>query len=176
MGEENTPPAGGPTFEAITSQEDLDRRIGERLARERAKFSDYDDLKDKASKFDELQASKKDELQKAQEAIADRDRQLAEVPKTARQQAIKFASIAAQKGFLDPEDALLNMSDDVDLADADAVATALDEVAKRKPHLVSTKKPLPSRPKVEGEETTPPEGGPQGKERAAAALRQLRQT
>jgi len=74
--EPNTPPAGGAgggndggqnQFQAITSQADLDRIIGERVARERGKYADYDDLKAKATKFDEVTEANKTELQKERE-------------------------------------------------------------------------------------------------------------
>lgn len=51
-GEHNT--EGEPNgFEPIASQEALDKIIQARVARERAKFQDYDDLKAKAEKYDE---------------------------------------------------------------------------------------------------------------------------
>lgn len=56
----------GQTF----TQADLDRVLTERLARERAKFADYGDLKAKATQLDELQESQKTELQKATDRIA----------------------------------------------------------------------------------------------------------
>lgn len=49
------------------TQEELDKIVGERLQRERSKYSDYESLKSKASKFDELEESNKTELQKATE-------------------------------------------------------------------------------------------------------------
>lgn len=58
-----TPPA---------SQADLDRIISERLSRERARFQDYDDLKSKAEKFDQLDAASKTEAQRLAE---ERDRE-----------------------------------------------------------------------------------------------------
>lgn len=42
---------GGGEFEVIDSQDKLDKVIGPRLAREREKFKDYDELKEKASKW-----------------------------------------------------------------------------------------------------------------------------
>jgi len=51
-------------FKPIASQEDLDRIVQNRVARERAKFGDYDDLQKKASEFDKLQESQKTEIQK----------------------------------------------------------------------------------------------------------------
>lgn len=52
-------------FQPITSQADLDKRIGERLERERTKFADYDTLKAKAEKFDAAVEADKTELEKA---------------------------------------------------------------------------------------------------------------
>ena len=43
-------------FEPITSQEGLDKIVQSRLARERAKYQDYDELKAKAEKFDSTEA------------------------------------------------------------------------------------------------------------------------
>lgn len=175
MTEEGTPPEGG-SFTPPASQEELDRIVSKRLERERSKFSDYEDLKAKATQFDELSEKNKTDLQKLQDDLAARDAQLADLPKQARTQAIRFASQATAAGFLDPEDALLNLAD-VDLADSDAVKTALAELAERKPHLIrqDNKKKPPTRPKpAKGEADDDATGGLTGKERAAAALRQMR--
>lgn len=55
-----TPPA---------SQADLDKIIADRLSRERGKFADYDDLKTKAEKLDELEAAGKTEVEKLTERL-----------------------------------------------------------------------------------------------------------
>lgn len=52
------------TFQAITSQDDLDKILGRRLAQERAKYSGYDDLKAKAAEYDKLEDAKKTETQR----------------------------------------------------------------------------------------------------------------
>lgn len=52
------------------TQEDVDSIVGERLARERAKYSDYEDLKNKAAEYDKQQEASKTELQKAQDRSA----------------------------------------------------------------------------------------------------------
>lgn len=44
------------TFTPITTQEELDKVIGARLAREREKFADYDDIKAAASKLADAEA------------------------------------------------------------------------------------------------------------------------
>lgn len=65
-----------PEFNAITSQEAFDRAVGARLAKERAKYAGFDDLKAKASKFDELQEADKTEAQRLQDRAeaAERER------------------------------------------------------------------------------------------------------
>lgn len=59
--------AAGAEFKPITSQEDLNRALNERLTRERAKFADYNDLKAKATQFDAIAEAQKTELQRIQE-------------------------------------------------------------------------------------------------------------
>lgn len=64
-------------FKAITSQEELNKVIGERLERERAKvteevtakFPDYDVLKVKAGKLDQQDSANKSEIQQLTERI-----------------------------------------------------------------------------------------------------------
>lgn len=175
MGEESNT----DTFTPPATQADLDRIVEQRLSRERAKYADYDDLKAKAAKLDEADAAAKSELQKALDAVAERDAKLADLPKQIRGQVVRFASMATQKGFIDPEDALSFLPDSVDLSDDDAVKKALEDLAERKPHLVrqpSTK--VRERPKPKAGESAEGvgtgDGGLEGKERAAAALRQFR--
>lgn len=49
------------------SQDEVNAIVGKRLAEEKAKFSDYEDLKAKAAKYDEAEEANKTELQKATE-------------------------------------------------------------------------------------------------------------
>ena len=49
-------PADRHAFTPITTQEELDKVIGARLARERDKYADYDDLKAAASKLADAEA------------------------------------------------------------------------------------------------------------------------
>lgn len=177
--EDQTPPEGGTTYSPPATQKDLDRIVGERLAREREKYADYTELKAKADKFDQVEASNKSELQKLQDAVNERDAKLTNLPNEVRGQVLKFARTAQQMGFLDPEDALVFMGS-VDLGDDDAVKAALDDLAERKPHLVRPPKkpPVTDRPKApKGTSGTEDTGDqPTGKARAAAALRQMRDT
>jgi hypothetical protein len=49
-------PTGGSGFEPITSQDQLNRIIGERVTRERARFADYSTLKQQVEKVPELES------------------------------------------------------------------------------------------------------------------------
>ena len=70
MAETNT---GTPTQETqpekTFTQEDVNKIVGDRIAREREKFADYDAIKAKAEKFDEIEEANKSELEKAQERV-----------------------------------------------------------------------------------------------------------
>lgn len=52
------------------TQAEVDSIVGERLARERQKYPDYEELKTKAAEYDKAQEANKTELQKTQEANA----------------------------------------------------------------------------------------------------------
>ena len=56
--------------EKTFTQAEVDAIVGERLGREKAKFADYEDLKNKAAEYDRQQEASKSELQKAQEKSA----------------------------------------------------------------------------------------------------------
>lgn len=62
----------GKTF----TQADVDRIIDQRLARDKAKYADYDELKAKAGKLDEQEAAGKSELDKANGRIAQLEKDL----------------------------------------------------------------------------------------------------
>lgn len=53
--------------ERTFTQAELDSIVKDRLARERGKYADYEELKAKATKFDEAEEANKSELQKATE-------------------------------------------------------------------------------------------------------------
>ena len=81
-GAAQTPPE--QTASKTFTQAELDTILADRLARERAKYPDYEALKAKAAKFDAAEEAGKSELQKAQELAADlkaklaaRDREIA---------------------------------------------------------------------------------------------------
>lgn len=65
----NSPPAPPPPpptiFRSPQNQEEFDAMVSERLRRERNKFADYDDLKNKASELETLKAQSMSEQEKA---------------------------------------------------------------------------------------------------------------
>lgn len=92
-GTEETNSQTEPTFEAITSQEAFDKAIQARIARERAKFADYDELKTAKSELDKIRESQKTEAQKAQERLEAAERRANEL----ELRSIR-AEVAAAKG------------------------------------------------------------------------------
>ena len=80
-------------FVAITSQADFDAAIQARIARERAKFADYDEVKAKADKLAEFEDAQKTEAQKAQERLEAAEKRAVELELKATR-----AEVAATKG------------------------------------------------------------------------------
>lgn len=64
--QQDEPPSGG---EQTLTQAEVDRIVGERLARERSKYADYDDLKAKAAKHDEAVQAQKTEQERLSEQL-----------------------------------------------------------------------------------------------------------
>lgn len=89
-------------FNAITSQEDLNRIISERVKRVEAKFGDYRDVKAKAAKLDEIENANRTEAEKAQARIAELESEL-----TGVRGEFTRTRIAAEHGITDPEDIAL---------------------------------------------------------------------
>lgn len=108
-GTSGTTPTAGDGFKPITSQEDLNRIIGERV--KRAKPADYDDLKAKAAKLDEIEQANKSEAQKLAEAKAALERDL----EKAKAEAMRLR-IAAKFGISDEDaDLFLTGTDEATL-------------------------------------------------------------
>lgn len=105
-----TPPEQKP-FTPITSQDDLNRIIADRVSRERNKFADYKDLKAKAAKLDEIEEANKTELQKANDRIAATERER----DTATATALRLR-VAAKNGISDEDaDLFLTGTDEATL-------------------------------------------------------------
>ena len=139
---------GGSSFRAPRDQAEFDRMVSDRIRRERSKFADYDELKGKATKFDELEAANRTELETEQAA-----RQAAEAAaaaatanaeETLRRSAVLVA--ASKANAADPGDvyALLTkeQKDALTIGDDGQVTGAEDAVKAllgAKPHLVGKK-------------------------------------
>lgn len=93
---------GGEGFKPITSQEDFDARLKDRLARERSKFADYDDLKAKAAKLDEIEEANKSEIEKANDRATKAEKAAAE----AAAEALRLR-VATKHGITDSDDIAL---------------------------------------------------------------------
>lgn len=156
-----TPPA---------SQEELDRIIEDRLARERRKFADYSDLKAKAAGMDKALADAKSAGEKS-------------AAQRFTKRLIDAEVKAGAKGlrFHDPADAIQQLGDmtsavkDDGEVDADAISAALTDLANKKPYLVAQEEPLRPRSRPRARQSQQPESTPdQGnKTRAAEALRRF---
>lgn len=86
----------GDEFKAITSQDELNRIIGERVRR--AKPADYDDLKAKAGRLDQIEQANKSEAEKLTEARAAAERERDD----ARAEALRLR-IATKNGISDED-------------------------------------------------------------------------
>jgi len=169
-------PADPPAYTPPASQADLDRIIESRLARDREKYKDYDELKAAKTEYDKHLESQKTEQQKALDAAK------AETGTEVTQRFLKrlvtteTKSIATSLGFNDPADALQVLGDELPVKneepDADAIKKLVEKLATDKPYLVSKTPRRPAeRQQVRKGEPVVDDG--KGKGRAAAALRQL---
>jgi hypothetical protein len=169
---DNQPPPQEPqTFD----QAAVDRIVSERIARERSKFADYNDLKAKATKFDEIEAQNATELDKAvKKADAEARADMSTKTNTRLVRAEVKAAASAAK-FFDPADAAVLLSDkfkDVKVTedgdvDEDAVKALVEQLAKAKPHLVKTDNGRPPPLPGQGQHQQPPStGAAQGKAEA----------
>lgn len=134
-----TPPAE-PKFTPPQSQDEFDSMIGQRLKREREsaikaereRFADYDDLKSKAQRFDELEAEKLSEVEKERAAReqAEKDRDTALQRANGRLIEAAVLAAATTQRALKPEHLhrLIDLTD-VTVADDGQVTGAQEAVA-----------------------------------------------
>lgn len=93
-GEQSNDGGNNSGFTPPATQDELNRIVAERVARERSKYADYSDLKAKAAKFDEIDAQSKSEIEKATERAAAVERERDEA--TAR---LNRLEVALEKGL-----------------------------------------------------------------------------
>lgn len=106
------------TEEKTFTQAELDQIVGERLARERAKYSDYEALKEKAGRLDAFEESQKTELQKANERASAAEAELAALKKAEEIRAM-HERIAKETGV--PVDVVTGETEEESLAFAKRV-------------------------------------------------------
>ncbi len=128
------PPADtGKTF----TQAELDKQIQARLDRERKRFADYDAMKAKAARLDDLEKANATDLEKA--VLAAKDEVRAEVARDFGQKLVRGVMKAQLEQSMKPADAAA-LLDDLNLAkfvgddgevDEDAVAKTLARLAPK---------------------------------------------
>jgi len=126
--ESGTPAEAPKTF----TQADIDRVVSERLARQKSQFADYDDLKGKASKYDEAEAASQSALDKAIARAEKAEKASAAASERANTMALR-AAIAAAANAAHAVDAdtvaLLVDRSTLTVGDDGAVAGATEAVA-----------------------------------------------
>lgn len=126
-------------FEPITSQEQLDKLVGSRVAREREKYADYDAIK---KERDDLKAAGQTESEKALAAAREEGKAEVQTVANARLVNSEARALAAEAGFRNPGIAvssidLTKVTVDADgKVDADAIKVKLGDLAESDPYLV----------------------------------------
>lgn len=107
-----------PAEERRFTQAELDKVVAERLARERQKYEGFSELKEKAAKFDELEAASKTELQKATERAERLEKELTSLKKTEEVRNIR-AKVAREQDI--PESLLTGETEEACIEQAKAI-------------------------------------------------------
>lgn len=84
--------------EKTFTQSELNAIISDRLKRESEKYADYETLKEKASRFDEIEEASKTELQKANERAAKLETELSQLRKNEEIRTIR-EKVATEHGI-----------------------------------------------------------------------------
>jgi ubiquitin len=128
-------------FKPINSQQELNAALKDRLDRERAKFKDYNDLKSKAAKLDQIEQANLSELEKANGRIttAEKDRD------TAKAESLRLRIAVTHGISLEDADLFLTGTDEETLtAQAKRLADRTAEMANAE---TERKKKHPNVPK-----------------------------
>ena len=134
----------GDAYKPPATQADLDRIISDRLAREKAKYADYNDLKAKAKEFDQAKEAAMDDREKAvlaarregeTEAMSRANTRLVAAEARALAAAEKFHNTALAVRSIDLSDVTVNDDGEVD---ANRLKTKLKALAEAEPYMVDT--------------------------------------
>lgn len=146
-----------PAYKPPATQDDLNRIIGERVAREREKFSDYADVKAKADAHDKIVAANQTEHEKALTAARDEGKAEVRTAANTRLVSAEARALAAEQRFRNPSLAVraLDLKDvavnDDGEPDKDAIKAKLKELSDADPYLLDDgKKPAPKSDKSQG--------------------------
>ena len=133
-------------FKAITSQDELNAVIKDRIDRERAKFSDYKDVKAKAARLDEIEQANQTEAEKAAKRVAELEAEL----NNTRRDSLRL-KIASAHGITD--------ADDIDLFLTGTDEETLTRQAKRLADREADRKKNGNHAPREGNNPNPTGGG-----------------
>lgn len=86
-----------PANDKMIPQDEVNKIVQDRISRERAKFADYEEMKAKAAKFDEMEEASKSELQKAQDKVQALEAQIQSINKEKEISQIR-TQVAQAKG------------------------------------------------------------------------------
>lgn len=114
------------TQERTFTQAELNSIIEGRLKKESAKYSDYEALKEKASKFDEMEEAKKSELQKANEKADALQKQIDEMVKSNNIRTMR-EKVAKETGI--PVELLNAENEEACIAQAKSILAFKNDVA-----------------------------------------------
>lgn len=136
-----------PTQEARTfTQADVDRMFKHRLEEEKRRhFSDYEELKARAARLDEIEAENMSELEKERAARTAAEERATRVEKEAQEIQLRSAILAEaakpDRKIVDPDLVATLLMGDVEI-DADGsptnVAKAMDSLLEARPYLVAS--------------------------------------
>ena len=174
MADEATGSAEGAENTAVEAekkftQADIDRVVQDRLARERQRYSDYDDLKAKvdAQKSEAEKAVEAARAEGAKEVASKYQKRLFEAEVRSHAAALKFRDAGDALSVFGDSEGLVSDDGSVDGA---AIQKRLSEIASQKPYLVDAPSQVAKRPSLKSRGTKNTDGDAKPT-RAADALR-----
>lgn len=123
-------------FIAITTQEEFDAAIKARLAREKEKYADYDQIKSCVTELEKENGSLKSTLEASNQSKADTDKQIADLQEkvTGYETAALRTRIALQNGLpIDLADRLQGNDEESLKADAERLASFVKPAEPKAP-------------------------------------------
>jgi len=140
------PPADPPADRTFTQQQ-VDSMIRERVARLKAEPpADYEDLKAKAAKLEEIETANQSDLEKERDRAAKAEERATKIEAEAREIRVRAALVAEAakpgRNIVDIDAAIALLDRDALDLDADGnptnIASAMDSLLKAKPFLVAS--------------------------------------